>query len=164
MKKFAKWLIWFFPICMCILIFSFSSDDAAESTQKSYPLTVGIVETVDGVFGGKLDQDQIIITAEKLEFYIRKAGHMTEYAILAVSIMTACIVTYQICKKQMFFTWLFCVAYASSDEIHQLFVPGRSGRFMDVCIDSTGALIGIVLFYVFMRLIRRRKMKKAQAK
>ena len=34
--------------------------------------------------------------------------------------------------------------YASTDEIHQLFVGGRSGRFTDVLIDTAGGFIGIM--------------------
>ena len=37
---------------------------------------------------------------------------------------------------------IVCVLYAISDEIHQIFVPGRSGQFSDVLLDSAGAVIG----------------------
>lgn len=48
---------------------------------------------------------------------------------------------------------LFCALYACSDEVHQYFVPGRSCRFFDVCVDSAGALCGALLFWwcTFMR-------------
>lgn len=42
--------------------------------------------------------------------------------------------------------------YAATDEIHQLFVAGRSGRFSDVCIDSAGALLGVAVFALFVKL------------
>jgi VanZ family protein len=34
--------------------------------------------------------------------------------------------------------------YASTDEFHQTFVPGRHGSAVDVAIDSTGALIALL--------------------
>ena len=36
----------------------------------------------------------------------------------------------------------FCILYAASDEIHQLFVPGRGAQFRDVMIDFSGAILG----------------------
>ena len=41
---------------------------------------------------------------------------------------------------------IFCAFYACTDELHQYFVPGRSCRFFDVCVDSTGAFFGGLLF------------------
>ena len=31
------------------------------------------------------------------------------------------------------------------DEIHQLFIPGRTGRIFDVGVDSCGILLGCIL-------------------
>ena len=42
--------------------------------------------------------------------------------------------------------------YACSDEIHQLFVNGRSGEFTDVLLDTCGAGFGI-LVVITMSLI-----------
>jgi VanZ family protein len=45
--------------------------------------------------------------------------------------------------------WTVTVLYAISDEVHQTFVPGRSGRALDVLIDACGALlVGVVLWTV----------------
>ena len=44
--------------------------------------------------------------------------------------------------------------YAASDEIHQLFVVGRAGRFTDVCIDGVGACLGILVFVLLVRIVR----------
>ena len=43
------------------------------------------------------------------------------------------------------------IFYANTDEFHQLFVPGRTGRLLDIGIDSCGALLGslILLFFVY---------------
>ncbi|MEF2639337.1 MAG: VanZ family protein, partial [Lachnospiraceae bacterium] len=47
------------------------------------------------------------------------------------------------------------VLYAASDEFHQLFVPGRSGQVRDVCIDSSGVMIGILLLTLVLHCARR---------
>ena len=57
----------------------------------------------------------------------------------------------------MFLPWLIAALYAASDEIHQLFVPGRSGQLSDVILDSAGALAGVAAFTVLCWLINRRK-------
>ena len=41
---------------------------------------------------------------------------------------------------------LICVLYAASDEIHQIFVPGRSCRVMDILLDSFGSISGIIIY------------------
>ena len=45
---------------------------------------------------------------------------------------------------------IVCALYAASDELHQLFISGRSGEIRDVVIDSIAASIGIVLIsYIY---------------
>ena len=36
----------------------------------------------------------------------------------------------------------WCLLYAATDEYHQTFVPGRSGRVSDVLVDLLGSAIG----------------------
>lgn len=57
---------------------------------------------------------------------------------------------------------LFCALYACSDELHQYFVPGRSCRFFDVCVDSTGAFCGALLFWGLFHLAGMRKRKRQE--
>ena len=46
--------------------------------------------------------------------------------------------------------------YACTDEFHQLFVPGRAGRFTDVLIDTTGGII-MLLFIALVTHVARKK-------
>ena len=41
--------------------------------------------------------------------------------------------------------WAIGTAYAVTDEIHQLFVPGRSCELRDICIDAVGVLCGCLI-------------------
>lgn len=50
--------------------------------------------------------------------------------------------------------------YAATDEIHQLFVAGRAGRFSDVVIDSAGALLGVLVFALLVRIVKRIQRKR----
>ena len=43
--------------------------------------------------------------------------------------------------------------YAATDEIHQLFVPGRSGEIRDVCLDSLGVITGIIILLIIFKIV-----------
>lgn len=68
------------------------------------------------------------------DFTLRKLAHMTEFGILYVLVRRAR-------PKGPGLALAFCFLYAMSDEWHQSFVPGRSGRWLDVAIDWTGASV-----------------------
>jgi VanZ family protein len=70
------------------------------------------------------------------DLILRKAAHMTEYAILAVLLRRA----------TGSYGWAFglAVAYAASDEFHQTFVRGRHGTPVDVAIDTIGISLGLL--------------------
>lgn len=59
--------------------------------------------------------------------------------------------------KSYAIAWAFSVAYAASDEIHQLFVPGRACMPLDVLIDSSGALAGVAIFALVVKLLIRHR-------
>ena len=52
--------------------------------------------------------------------------------------------------KLIFLTIDLAILYAISDEVHQLFVPGRAFAFADILTDSAGILFA-VLIYVLLR-------------
>jgi len=52
----------------------------------------------------------------------------------------------------MIVTLIFCFLYAVSDEVHQIFVPGRAFAVGDIIIDTLGAALGIIVIY-FKNLI-----------
>ena len=94
------------------------------------------------------------ITRDTLSFIVRKCAHMFSYCILAIFLFMS--VYEDNIKKAIIIAFLGTFLYACSDEFHQLFIPGRAGQIRDVCIDSTGALIMILIIY----FILKRKEKK----
>ena len=82
------------------------------------------------------------ITRDTLSFIVRKCAHMFSYCILAILLFMS--VYEDNIKKAIIIAFLGTFLYACSDEFHQLFIPGRSGEFRDVMIDSTGGIMGIV--------------------
>ena len=116
-------------IIWLVIIFIMSSFNANESSNQSN-FIVNIIVKLFNVSNIKLAR-----------LIVRKLAHFTEYFILGL----LCI---NLCKKKrdILYAILFCIGYAISDEIHQLFVHGRSFQVRDIVIDSLGALLGICLF------------------
>lgn len=105
---------------------------------------------------------------EFVETVVRKSAHFSIYGLLGFLTMFSASRFLHRRPWQMGAAFVVSVLYAAGDEFHQLFVAGRSCEFRDVCIDASGALLGILL----MRLIlaasarigaRRRLLSQAAA-
>jgi VanZ family protein len=51
---------------------------------------------------------------------------------------------------------LFAVIYGATDEVHQLFTPGRHGQFSDIFIDGLGAFLCLAFVRLFQSLKQNR--------
>ena len=138
-----------------VVIFCFSAQPAPESSAVSGTVAYRIVDTTDRMLQMELSGGQILSYAEILDDPIRKAAHMTEYAILGLLSFAFLTSMGKKGKGAYLMALGIAVAYATTDEFHQLFVQGRSGRFTDVCIDTTGAVIGLFLLYFVGKVVRR---------
>lgn len=77
------------------------------------------------------------------DFILRKVAHVTVFAILAYFVASIFMKT---SRPYLIFVIFASIAYALTDEIHQLSVHGRSGNARDILIDSAGVAIGIYFF------------------
>ena len=59
-------------------------------------------------------------------------------------------------SRGLLIPWVITTAYAATDEMHQLFVPGRSGQVSDVLLDSAGAMAGLAVLGGIRFLVQRR--------
>lgn len=195
-------------VWMCV-IFLMSSAEQDESDAQSS----AVCGLLCGIFVPgyeEMPQDRQEALTDALAFPVRKAAHMTEYAVLGVLLtLTAAAwlrpaetaaaagnsgdvpvkdsgnalrnalwkdpgkdsgkdpgdipvkvsgnvpVTGRI-GGAVRFSLPLSVLYACSDELHQHFVPGRSGEIRDVLVDSAGVLIGILILAVLSRRRSRR--------
>lgn len=133
-------LAWIFVILWMILIFTLSAQPAEQSNGLSKGLTTFIVETIGKIAPGS-DFDM-----GRFNHLLRKNAHFFAYLVLGVLLANAFRKGRVKGLKVYLLAFGLCVAFAVSDEVHQLFVPGRGGQIKDVLIDSAGALVGIVIY------------------
>ena len=97
---------------------------------------------------------------ETVDFMAKKAGHVTEYGVLAFLLWRA-IPSTGSGRRSKGRGWpalssfggafVLSLLYAVSDEFHQTFVPGRNGALTDVGFDAVGALFALGLAWWFSR-------------
>ena len=156
MKKYATGVL---VIAWMAVIFLFSAQDATESSQTSQSVSYRIAKWQSQLFGEEKTEEELLGQAEGMQLVIRKGAHMSEYALLAI-LLASHLGCYSFSRKKTLLLALgLSACYAASDEFHQIFVPGRAGRFTDVCIDSIGSLAGI-LFFIGIGWFWNKKSKK----
>jgi VanZ family protein len=152
MKR-KKLISWIAVILWMVMIFSLSAQSAASSNQLSKGITGIIVEMIENLM-------DIDVEISEINHFVRKNAHFFAYLILGV-LVTNALRFHTSGFKLIILAGLICAGYAISDEIHQMFVPGRGPQLKDVIIDSGGALAGIASYkmtfnkWVAMRSRRR---------
>ena len=141
-------------LIMMVIIFCFSSQPGSVSSDLSSGIINKVIRLAESTGVIQLTAQQRNEWNEALQFPARKAAHMIEYAILGILIAFPFWVSGSRKKGIFLYSFLTGILYAASDEIHQLFVPGRAGQIRDVIIDGIGVLLGCSLF---IRIVKRIK-------
>ena len=131
------------------LIFYFSSRDNIDSTKQSQSI-VNKTNIVN-VYEEKANVDKET-ALENVDRIFRKIAHGVEYMVLGILLCIALSEHNLSLKKIIIISIFICICYSITDEVHQLYVSGRSGEVRDVIIDSIGSLFGIIGYV----LVRRR--------
>lgn len=159
------------------VIFYFSARQGEDSSKDSSRAGVLILSLVKPGFRSWPEEEQLAYI-QTISHPLRKTAHATEYAVLAVLLFGALLPVSpapaegekRLARREksladggkgglafsFFAAWVIAAAYASGDELHQLFVPGRACSFRDVCIDSAGAFAGLLLAAGYVHLRRRK--------
>ena len=128
MKKVINLILLVFWI---VIIFLFSNQNGTSSTNSSNIIVKFLYDLT------KINEDILIVI-------IRKCAHIFEYFILYL-LTYNCFKEYKTNKYMMI---SFCILCGIIDEIHQLFINGRSGNIIDIFVDSIGIIIGFILIEV----------------
>ncbi len=134
---------------MMYVIYSFSAQSGEVSGNLSYKISYQIVESKNELLNTNLSYDELSSEAYSIQYYVRKAAHMTEYFLLAIAISFPLYVYGIRGLFLLLLAGVFCVFFATGDEFHQAFVDGRGPSVIDVLIDSCGAGIGILIVQMF---------------
>lgn len=152
MLKFFRILSVVLLISWMIMIFNLSAENAKASSRTSGIIVDKAIAILVPEYESLSNTEQHDIR-ENFQFIIRKAAHFTIYGILGVLAFLS-MATYK--NIPLVFRFLspalVCLIYSVSDELHQRFVPGRSGELRDILIDFCGSLIGITAVFWLTRL------------
>lgn len=143
MKKTIKLLL---LVLMMALIFFFSSQVADDSTVT----TNIVIELLYKIYSFFVSKTVDLQTFTNLVFNpVRKLAHFSEFGLFGI-IVYLNIKEYKT-KNIVIYSIIFSCLYAISDEIHQIFVPGRACTLIDVLIDTCGASLGIILIHLILK-------------
>jgi VanZ family protein len=143
-RAFLKY--WLPPLAWMALIFTGSGD------ARSYQHSSLFVEPLLHWLFPHMAQEHV----EEIHLVIRKCGHLTEYAVLALLFWRA--VRRPVKNDPRPWDWrearfalLMVMLYAATDEFHQSFVPARTSMVSDVFIDSAGGAAGLIVLWMLSR-------------
>lgn len=147
--KYKKIVLIILIICWMTTVFMLSGENAEKSETTSGSVVGFIVDKIYDT--SNMSQKEREDKIENLQRPIRKLAHFTIYAIggvITFMFMNDLNITN---KRKILYSIMFCLIYATTDEIHQHYVPGRSCEIRDVLIDTIGASIGILITYLIYR-------------
>ena len=145
-------------------IFGFSAETGTQSQGLSDKITIRAVHIIEPEYSS-LDLTSKEELFNKVSFFVRKTGHFSEYGILA-GLIFMLLFTFEKARKHIIIgaavTDLICMIYASTDEFHQTFVDGRSGKLTDVLIDTSGAVFATIILCLIIVCVGNRRRKNEQ--
>lgn len=147
------WLRAWLPVAIGVGVIVLESTTFFGANHTSGPLRW----IYQSIFGAVSDTEWAVI-----HFYTRKSGHFLGYGLLALAWLRAWWLTL---PKSVFVTdallaLLGTTMTASADELHQTFLPGRTGTPWDVLIDCSGAITLQLLVYIGMRIFKPKKLAR----
>ena len=137
-------------VCM-VVIFIFSSENGEKSSETSGSITETVVEFIH-VDYEELSTERQTEIYEEVQHFIRKSAHFLIYA--ALGFFVSCTLDSKKPHRRVYSLGK-CFLYACSDELHQHFIPDRSGRFSDVLLDTSGSLTGILFLILCTYIVSR---------
>lgn len=157
-KKLAVLLTLIPVLALMVTIFCFSAQKAEASDRTSGGIVTRVIALLYPHFDEmpEEEQEQIIHIFSVL---VRKCAHLAEYLLLGAALMAhvKAISACRSVRRPKLLSWLIGSFYAASDELHQLFVPGRSGEIKDVLLDSLGVLLGVLLLGLLWKARGKRR-------
>jgi VanZ family protein len=148
------WVNVWLPVVIGVFVIVAESTEAFGADHTSGPLR----KIFEALFGQVSD-----FRWERLHHYIRKSGHFFAYGFIGLAWLRAWWMTLPHSRfiQDAFFALVGTAVVASCDEWHQTYLPNRTGSPWDVLLDCTGAITLQIVVYIFMRVLRPKKLERA---
>ena len=144
------------------MIFFFSTETAEQSDETSGYFTRQVIDVLYPDYT-KYEKKQQQSLYDSIQTVIRKMAHYTEFAILGF-LMRLCLESWFGKRKWLTpVSWGLSTLYASTDEMHQILIDGRSGQWTDILLDSAGVLSGVLIAVLVLFLVRKRTTRKERS-
>ncbi len=138
-------------IAIFVTIFGFSNQNSETSSRLSQKVANFVVEFIPSIKNMPEPEKENVV--DRIESIIRKIAHYSIYTLVGILLMSL-MSTYKIKElDRIAVSLIIGVIYASIDEIHQAFVPGRGPLITDVILDSMGVLTGIFIVMLVYKII-----------
>ena len=141
-----KSVSWIAAFSWMAVIFYLSHQPGSASSDLSSGVVAALLNLIDQV-APNLEFD-----VESFHTFVRKNAHFIAYFLLSLLSLNAWRSSGFSGMKQLALGFGMCVLFAVTDEIHQLFIDGRSGEARDVLIDSIGAGLGAAVYVMADKL------------
>jgi VanZ family protein len=145
---FSYWIRAWFPVVIGILVIATESTEYFGADRTSGPLRWVWEHLFGAVSNGRWSM---------IHHYIRKAGHFTGYGLVALAWLRALWMSFPrfTFRQDSALALLATALMASADEIHQTFLPNRTGLARDVVLDCCGAIMMQLVFFLFLKITSR---------
>lgn len=135
------------------IIFGFSNQNGEESGGVSKRVTATVTKNIKSIQDLEKKQKENVL--QRIESIIRKIAHFSIYTVVGLLLM-GIMSTYKLKENHRIgISMIIGMIYASSDEIHQAFIPERTAKITDVMIDSMGVLLGILCVLLVIKLVEK---------
>lgn len=145
--------------CVCLILFM-SSETADESSVRSIGVSERVADLfINGFTNMNPEEKQAVL--EKIHSGIRVGGHISEYAMLGVT-LAAVTLNYKKIKKYRFpISAAAGLTVSICDELYQITVPGRAFELFDIACDLFGAALGagmtLVVCGIIVKSVKKRQ-------
>ncbi len=145
-------------------VFRLSAMPADQSALQSTTVARRLTEVLEALLSIDLPFNNSSVQLNELDGFVRKAAHFAEYALLGLLSYSIAVCWNHIENQGItpVPSFLFVLALAAADEIHQTYVPGRSGSLKDVLLDSAGILTGVLILKICDGIYTRHRLKKGK--
>ena len=155
MRNKKRFIIWSIITVLIMLIIFFMSAKPAVDSQDQSDFVLDLLHSI-GLAKG--------VTDSAVPFFwiisIRKIAHMLEYFALGFAMNIAVYNVREFSNKSTaVISMVIAYLYSCTDEIHQVFVPGRAGMIEDTLIDLFGIAVAILLLTIIRGIYLRKKEK-----